>query len=183
MTMMMMARRSELQRCRKAMLAMVGWSQSCFFHSVQTVAAVHRDASQKRAIPVCVAPTVEEFVRGCYEAQTPMVIQGAMETWASRKWTPESLKERFGHWSVPVELGFWKEDEGRYGDYRDLYLESITHAGSKEYFMSHQPMPLAEFIDIFMCKREDSSSPPPLIGYMAQHQLLTQVPEMATDIP
>jgi hypothetical protein len=67
------------------------------------------------------------------------VIQGAMGTWASRKWTPESLKERFGHWSVPVELGFWKEDEGRYGDYRDLYQESITHAGSKEYFMSHQP--------------------------------------------
>jgi hypothetical protein len=62
-----------------------------------------------------------------------------MGTWASRKWTPESLKERFGHWSVTVELGFWKEDEGRYGDYRDLYQESITHAGSKEYFMSHQP--------------------------------------------
>ena len=77
-----------------------------------------------------------------------MVIQGAMETWASRKWTPESLKERFGHWSVPVELGFWKEDEGRYGDYRDLYLESITHAGSKEYFMSHQPSKILTILSL-----------------------------------
>lgn len=39
---------------------------------------------------------------------------------------------------------------------------------------------LADFIDVFMCKREDPSSRPPLIGYMAQHQGLTEV---AADIP
>ncbi|KAG0626217.1 hypothetical protein M758_2G111700 [Ceratodon purpureus] len=176
----MMAKRSQLQSCRKALL-LAGCHQNFFLRSVQTVAPA--DAIRTRPIPVCVAPTVEEFVNGCYQAQTPMVIRGAMETWASRKWTPESLKEKFGHLNVPVELGFWKEEEGRYGDYRDLYQESITHAGSKEYFMAHQPMSLTDFIDIFMCKREDSSSPPPLIGYMAQHQLLTEVPGMANDIP
>ena len=42
---------------------------------------------------------------------------------------------------------------------------------------------LADFIDVFMCEREDSSSPPPLIGYMAQHQLLAEVPDMGLDIP
>lgn len=68
-----------------------------------------------------------------------MVIQGAMDTWASRKWTPESLKEKFGHLNVPIELSLWNEEEGRWGDYRDLYKEHVTHAGSKEYFMPHQP--------------------------------------------
>lgn len=42
---------------------------------------------------------------------------------------------------------------------------------------------LADFIDVFMCKRENPSSPSPLIGYMAQHQLLTEAPEMANGIP
>lgn len=59
-----------------------------------------------------------------------------MDTWASRKWTPESLKDTLGHLNVPVELSFWNEQEGRWGDYRDLYQE---HVGSKEYFMPHQP--------------------------------------------
>ena len=44
---------------------------------------------------------------------------------------------------------------------------------------------LADFIDIFMGEPEDPSSPSPspLIGYMAQHQLLSQVPQIADGIP
>lgn len=170
---------TQLRRCRKALLV-VGYYQNLCCRSMQTVSAAHSDTSLKRDVPVCVAPTVEAFMHGCYAAQTPMLIQGAMDTWAPRKWTPESLKNKFGHLSVPVELGFWNEEERRWGDYRDLYKEDVTHAGSKEYFMPHQPMLLADFIDVFMCKREDPSSRPPLIGYMAQHQGLTEV---AADIP
>jgi hypothetical protein len=42
---------------------------------------------------------------------------------------------------------------------------------------------LADFIDIFMDESVDTLSPRPLIGYMAQHQLLREVPELAADFP
>lgn len=108
-----------------------------------------------------------------------------MHSWASRSWTPESLKAQFGHLNVPVELSLWNDEDGRWGDYRDLYKEQTTPAGSKEFFLPHQPMSLADFIDIFMGEPEDPSSPSPspLIGYMAQHQLLSQVPQIADGIP
>lgn len=44
-------------------------------------------------------------------------------------------------------------------------------------------VPLADFINIFMDNEEDASSTSQFIGYMAQHQLLTEVPDMAADIP
>ena len=62
-----------------------------------------------------------------------------MHSWASRSWTPESLKAQFGHLNVPVELSLWNDEDGRWGDYRDLYKEQTTPAGSKEFFLPHQP--------------------------------------------
>lgn len=171
-------------RCRHA-LAM---ASTCYHRFSSPAPAPHPNAAASasfppRPIPSCVAPTVHDFLHGCFQAQTPLLIRGAMQSWASRSWTPESLKATFGHLNVPVELSLWNDEEGRWGDYRDLYKEHTTLAGSKEYFMPHQPMSLADFINIFMGEREDPSSPSPLIGYMAQHQLLSEVPQMADGIP
>lgn len=63
-----MAKRLQLQSCRKGLL-LVGCNQKLFLPSVQTFAVAHPDASRKRAIPVCVTPTVEEFVDGCYKVR------------------------------------------------------------------------------------------------------------------
>lgn len=52
--------------CRKVMAMATVNSNQCFsFGSVQTP----RHASHNRVIPVAVAPTVEDFVHGCYEVR------------------------------------------------------------------------------------------------------------------
>lgn len=58
-----------------------------------------------------------------------------MDIWVLRKWILELLKNKFGYLSVFVELGFWNEEERRWGDYWDFYKEDVIYVGLKEYFM------------------------------------------------
>lgn len=88
------------------------------------------------------------------QTQTPVVIQGMMETWRSRKWSVQSLKERIGHVEVPVELSRWNKGEGRWGDYRDLHKATNIQADGEfgPCFSPHTP---SEFHPIgHICKRK-----------------------------
>ena len=56
----------------------------------------------------------------------------------------QSLKERFGHVEVPVELARWNNREGRWGDYRDLHKATNIQADGEfgPCFSPHTPSEL-----------------------------------------
>lgn len=102
-------------------------------------------------------PSVEHFHKHYYAALKPVVIRDAVSYWPAfneRKWTLEYLKNVAGSRTVPVELG-------------SKYTEDSW---------SQRLMTVREFIERHV---EGSSSE---LGYLAQHQLFDQIPELKRDI-
>ena len=108
-------------------------------------------------IPVLDCPDIAEFVT---EAKLPARVTkltGAMEDWpALTSWSSERLVRLAGPRTVPVEIG------GRYTD-TDWTQELMT---------------VHQFVDNFLCDESEDRR----VGYLAQHQLLSQVPALKEDI-
>ena len=108
-------------------------------------------------IPVLDCPDIAEFVT---EAKLPARVTkltGAMEDWpALTSWCPQRLVRLAGPRTVPVEIG------GRYTD-SDWTQELMT---------------VQQFVDTFLCDESEGRR----VGYLAQHQLLSQVPALKEDI-
>ena len=108
-------------------------------------------------IPVLDCPDIAEFVT---EAKLPARVTkltGAMEDWpALTSWSPERLVRLAGPRTVPVEIG------GRYTD-TDWTQELMT---------------VHQFVENFLCDESEDRR----VGYLAQHQLLSQVPALKEDI-
>ena len=108
-------------------------------------------------IPVLNCPDIAEFVT---EAKLPARVTkltGAMEDWpALTSWSPQRLVRLAGPRTVPVEIG------GRYTD-ADWTQELMT---------------VQQFVDNFLCDNNEDRR----VGYLAQHQLLSQVPALKEDI-
>uniref|UniRef100_A0A1I8JL31 JmjC domain-containing protein n=1 Tax=Macrostomum lignano TaxID=282301 RepID=A0A1I8JL31_9PLAT len=112
-------------------------------------------------------PSLEEFGR----LKEPVIVCGVMDHWpAMQRWDWRYLLDRWGHRTVPIEIG------SRYTD--DDWGQQL--------------MPLSEFFSRFVaprCAAAADSGPKACerlpCGYLAQHGLLDQLPDLAsdTDVP
>lgn len=130
-------------------------------------------------VPRVRCPSLHDFTRDWFQPQFPVVIEAAMENWSARSWTLDTLAEKFGQTTVHVELSRWNTQERRWADFRDLY-KNRAPIPKEELFMPQHPILLEDFIDIFLRNHEDQTSP--LKGYLAQQQLLNELPALAEGI-
>ena len=102
------------------------------------------------------APSLEYFYQSCILLSKPVIIEEAMEHWpalTSRRWGTDYLCKVAGHRTVPVEIG-------------DRYT-------SEEW--TQKLITINEFVEQYInCNNEK--------GYLAQHQLFDQIPELKQDI-
>ena len=106
-------------------------------------------------IPVLQYPDIPTFVTQCKTRGLVTKLRGAMEDWpALTSWSVERLVRLAGPKTVPVEIG------RRYTDHD----------------WTQQLMTVESFARDFLCPS------PSRVGYLAQHQLLDQVPALGQDI-
>ncbi|NWZ80706.1 KDM8 protein, partial [Poecile atricapillus] len=108
----------------------------------------------QEVIPHLRCPSLERF-RDCYLIpQRPVVLEGVMDHWpCMKKWSVDYFCQVAGCRTVPVELG------ARYTD--------------EEW--SQQLMTVSDFISQYIMDEKN-------VGYLAQHQLFDQIPELKEDI-
>lgn len=127
----------------------------------------------KFPVPRVSAPTFDYIENHIHEIRTPLVITDMVDHWpalSTRPWTSRDywMKRTFGgRRLVPVEVGRSYTDEE----------------------WGQQIMEFREFVDryIWQCKRgspgeHDMDTDEEGTGYMAQHDLLTQIPALRNDI-
>ena len=108
-------------------------------------------------IPVLSNPSIPTFVTKCKTAGVVTKLTGCMRDWPGlASWSPARLVRLAGPRTVPVELGT------RYTDH-DWTQELMT---------------IQQFVTRFMT----TDGPSTTVGYLAQHQLLSQVPALRDDI-
>ena len=106
-------------------------------------------------IPVLECPDIPSFVSDCKAPMLVTKLTGAMEDWpALASWSVERLRRLAGPRTVPVEIG------RRYTD-QDWTQQLMTVEDFAKDFLTDN------------CSR---------VGYLAQHQLLSQVPALREDI-
>ncbi|XP_077986161.1 bifunctional peptidase and arginyl-hydroxylase JMJD5-like [Glandiceps talaboti] len=116
--------------------------------------------NKDREIKHVESPSLEHFQSAYMNTKTPVVLQGAMQHWpamATRRWSLDYLHQIAGWRTVPIELGARYTDEG----------------------WSQTLMTVSEFIDKYIQNAGSKNSD---IGYLAQHQLFDQIPELKKDI-
>ena len=113
-------------------------------------------------------PSLEEFLVKYFLPEEPVVIKGGIDHWrAFGKWGDLNyLKDLAGDRTIPVELG------------RD-YLHDPN--------WGQKLMTLREFVDEFVCENEageeeKKKKKKKKIGYLAQHELFSQLPFLRDDI-
>eukprot|EP01137_Pigoraptor_chileana_P014882 Opistho-2@70085 len=119
-----------------------------------------------RAIPSERLPSMERFLTCAVLPRRPHVITGCIDHWPALtggRWAdPNYLVAVAGHRTVPVELGSkYTDDE-----------------------WSQQLMTFREFVDVHVRARVEGgiASTRGPVGYLAQHTLFAQVPELRRDI-
>ncbi|KAK6438394.1 hypothetical protein LTR95_005407 [Oleoguttula sp. CCFEE 5521] len=117
------------------------------------------DLRTENSIPSSEPPTLTSFQVHIDEHTTPLLIHGAMDHWpAMQSWAcPSYLLKRSlnGRRLVPVEIG-----------------ESYMHSEWRQ-----QVMPLREYMEEFVLSESSRG-----IGYMGQHDLLSQIPALKDDV-
>uniref|UniRef100_A0A131YQC1 JmjC domain-containing protein 5 n=1 Tax=Rhipicephalus appendiculatus TaxID=34631 RepID=A0A131YQC1_RHIAP len=105
-------------------------------------------------------PSLEHFMKTYLLEEKPVIITKGMDYWpalSTRPWSIKHLVSIAGGRTVPVELGSRYTDED----------------------WSQKLMTLASFVRTYILKEE---GPDVGLGYMAQHQLFHQIPELRDDI-
>lgn len=111
------------------------------------------------AVPRVSRPSLEHFRTEYLVPQQPVILENTIEHWAAmteRKWSVEYIQQVAGSRTVPVELGSCYTDEE----------------------WSQALMTVDKFTADYIL---DQSNDRP-IGYLAQHQLFEQIPELKRDI-
>ncbi|XP_061761295.1 lysine-specific demethylase 8 isoform X1 [Nerophis ophidion] len=116
-------------------------------------------------IPRVKCPSLESFKNNYLLPLKAVVLEGTIEHWPAlneHPWSVDYLRSVAGCRTVPVELG------SRYTD--------------EEW--SQRLMTLSEFIDRYVSKMSDTpqEDAATVCGYLAQHQLFEQIPELKDDI-
>ncbi|NXA04043.1 KDM8 protein, partial [Sapayoa aenigma] len=116
----------------------------------------------EEAIPHLHCPSLEHFRDNYLIPQRPVVLEGVMDHWpCMKKWSVDYFCQVAGCRTVPVELG------ARYTD--------------EEW--SQQLMTVSDFISQYIVDEVFSLlSFQNSVGYLAQHQLFDQIPELKEDI-
>jgi lysine-specific demethylase 8 len=118
--------------------------------------SINSDCEIKR----CHCPSLETFKNQYLASHTPVILTGLMEHWPAmtgeKSWNLDRIRLLSGHRLVPIEIGSKYTEED--------WTQSLMTVG--------------EFIDKFI--ETDNGDTP--TGYLAQHQLFDQVPEMREDI-
>ncbi|TPP61819.1 Lysine-specific demethylase 8 [Fasciola gigantica] len=111
-------------------------------------------------------PSLEKFLQLMTHGK-PFILTGAIDFWpaclpsSDRRWSVESWRRRAGNRTVPIEIG------SRYTD--EMWGQEL--------------MTLNEFIDRYVdiaaqVEKEENQQ----LGYLAQHQLFLQIPELGEDV-
>ncbi|XP_038619073.1 bifunctional peptidase and arginyl-hydroxylase JMJD5 isoform X2 [Tachyglossus aculeatus] len=106
------------------------------------------------AVPRLHCPSLEYFKNSYLVPQKPVILEGTVDHWpCMKKWSLDYIEEIAGCRTVPVELG------SRYTDAE----------------WSQTLMTVSEFIRNYIVNENN-------VGYLAQHQLFDQIPELRQDI-
>ena len=138
---------------------------------------VVRDARILRLpeIPTLRAPSVAAFLAARRaQPESPLLVTGALDAWALRGWGPERLR------SLDVEVPLEMSRGG--ADYRDAFRDDLpvgkTHAhrelGARAFVAGHLSS-MRGFVDTFLARDAKEYD---TIAYLAQHDLLSRVPEL-----
>ncbi|XP_013411836.1 lysine-specific demethylase 8 [Lingula anatina] len=120
------------------------------------------DISEENAILRISCPSLEYFSSHHMETETPVIVTDAIDYWPAfndHKWTLDYLKKVAGCRTVPVEIGSKYTDES--------WSETL--------------ITLQNFIENFI-ENPSKNSQQNGVGYLAQHQLFDQIPELQRDI-
>ncbi|XP_004691763.1 PREDICTED: lysine-specific demethylase 8 [Condylura cristata] len=113
------------------------------------------DVESERAVPRLRCPSLQYFREHFLAPGRPVILEGVADHWpCMRKWSLPYIQEVAGCRTVPVEVG------SRYTD--EEWSQTL--------------MTVSEFISRYI------TSEPKDIGYLAQHQLFDQIPELKQDI-
>ncbi|XP_033643279.1 lysine-specific demethylase 8-like [Asterias rubens] len=118
--------------------------------------------SKQHEIPRVTCPSLLHFYSQFMETKTPVIIQGAMDHWpamGARQWSLRYLHEVAGQRTIPIELGAKYTDES----------------------WSQSLMTLSNFITKYIQEKALTQGKDK-VGYLAQHQLFHQIPELRDDI-
>lgn len=111
-------------------------------------------------VDVLECPSLQYFMEHHLLVAKPVVIAGAMDYWpaikGTRHWSLDYLKTTAGCRTVPIEVGSKYTDES--------WSQKLTT--------------VADFIDSYIINPNKQSG----VGYLAQHQLFDQIPELLQDI-
>uniref|UniRef100_A0A8C6T6K7 JmjC domain-containing protein 5 n=1 Tax=Neogobius melanostomus TaxID=47308 RepID=A0A8C6T6K7_9GOBI len=111
------------------------------------------------AIPRVKCPSLESFKSNYLLPLKPVILERTIDHWPAlndRPWSIEYLRSVAGCRTVPVEVG------SRYTD--EEWSQTLTTVN--------------EFIDKFILNKDQGKG----VGYLAQHQLFDQIPELKEDI-
>ncbi|XP_058142145.1 bifunctional peptidase and arginyl-hydroxylase JMJD5 isoform X2 [Dasypus novemcinctus] len=113
------------------------------------------DVDLEGTVPRLHCPSLEYFRKHFLVPQRPVILEGVAEHWpCMRKWSLEYIQEIAGCRTVPVEVG------SRYTD--EEWSQTL--------------MTVSEFISTYVVGEPRDT------GYLAQHQLFDQIPELKQDI-
>ncbi|KAJ8038775.1 JmjC domain-containing protein 5 [Holothuria leucospilota] len=124
---------------------------------------IYPKISPRHVIPKVNCPSLHHFQMYHMEVARPVILTGVIDKWpamTSRKWSLAYLNTVAGDRTIPVEIGTkYTEDD-----------------------WSQKLMPLREFISSFVEPTESTEETECPVGYLAQHQLFNQIPELLDDI-
>ncbi|XP_063072971.1 lysine-specific demethylase 8 [Engraulis encrasicolus] len=111
-----------------------------------------------KAVPRIHCPSLEHFRTEFLDTLRPVVLEGVVDHWPAfkeRPWSVDYLRAVAGCRTVPVEVG------SRYTD--EAWSQTL--------------ITVSEFIDRYILREGNTGK-----GYLAQHQLFDQIPELKDDI-
>ncbi|KAB0351548.1 bifunctional peptidase and arginyl-hydroxylase JMJD5 [Muntiacus reevesi] len=113
------------------------------------------DVTTERTVPRLHCPSLQYFKKHFLVPGRPVILEGVANHWpCMKKWSLEYIQEVAGCRTVPVEVG------SRYTD--EEWSQTL--------------MTVSEFINKYV------RNEPKDVGYLAQHQLFDQIPELKQDI-
>ncbi|XP_051904969.1 lysine-specific demethylase 8 [Hippocampus zosterae] len=120
---------------------------------------------EDQAIPRVKCPSLESFKKNYLLPSKAVLLEGTIDHWPAlnqHPWSLEYLRSVAGCRTVPVEVG------SRYTD--EEWSQTL--------------MTIDEFIDRYILKQRETrqEGATPICGYLAQHQLFEQIPELKDDI-
>lgn len=113
------------------------------------------DVALEQAVPRLRCPTLQHFRKHFLVPGRPVILEGVTDHWpCMKKWSLQYIQEIAGYRTVPVEVGSRYTDED----------------------WSQTLMTINEFIHKYILSEAKD------VGYLAQHQLFDQIPELKQDI-